>query len=173
VTTALTDNSGDVGMIVSMFGRQLRVAVSLFEGIKVGALHVFDDGNFKCFPIARLKDQDRDLMMAGLLSRAPAPFASYDFVSINNARDGANENGLDNSALPNRSSEFVEVRLREGLPRVAWIRAQEFNWRLSDAARPLNQDLVITFGAEQRGEAPAKSWSLIMGTRDVFGHWNS
>jgi hypothetical protein len=110
-------------------------------------LHVFDDSNFKGFPIARLKDQDWDLMMAGPLSRAPAPFASYDFVSINYAGDGANENGLNNSALPNRSGEFVEVRLRESLPGVAWIWAQEFNWRLSDAARPLNQELVITVGA--------------------------
>ena len=86
-------------------------------------------------------------MMTGPLSRAPAPFASYDFVSINYARDGANENGLDNSALPNRSREFVEVRLCESLPGVARVWAQKFNWRLSDAARPLNQKLVITFGA--------------------------
>ena len=166
MTTALTDNSGDVGMAVSMVGRQPRVAVSFFQGIEVGALHVFDNGNFKCFPIIRLKDQDWDFMMAGPLSRAPATFASDDFVSINDARDGSNKNGLNNSALPNRSSEFVEVRLRESLPRVAWVRAQEFDWRLSDAARPINEDLVITAGAEQRGEAPAKSWSLIMGTGD-------
>ncbi len=103
---------------------------------------------------------DRLLDPSFALRRTPAPLASNDFVSIRDAGNGADHDGLDDSALFDRSGEFVEFPVVKSLSRVAGIWPQELDRRPSPAACEFG--VLFVHGAQQRCEPPPQ-------TRPMFG----
>ena len=121
MTTTFPDNSCDVGMVVAMIGRELGVAIRFFQRIEVRALHVFDDSNFKRFPVPNFENYDRDFMLAGPLGRSPAPFAGDNFEGVGNSRDCPNQNRLNYAPFANRGGEFFEFLLPKILAGIAGV----------------------------------------------------
>ena len=58
VAAALADDPRDVGVGVAVIGGELRVAVGLFERVEIGALDVFDDGDFERLAIAGVHNDE-------------------------------------------------------------------------------------------------------------------
>src|ERR1700729_2137009 len=137
VAPAFADHAGDVAVRIAVVGAKMGVSRSLFERIEVRALHILDDGDLERFAVPRLNDDDGNLMETRPLRRSPAALASDDFVSVGDARDGANDNRLDDPALLDGSGEFIELRIVEPFSRVAWIGAQELDGRLACPAGDL------------------------------------
>ena len=106
----------------------------LFEGVEIGALDVFDDGDFQRLAIAGFDNEDRHFVQAGALGGAPAALAGDDLVGVGDARDRPHEDGLDDAALADRGGELVEFVVGEGFARIARVGAQEFDRRLASAA---------------------------------------
>ena len=121
MASAFADDAGDVGVRISISLAQLRVSGGFLERVQVGALHVFDDGDFERFAVACVNDDDRDLVQPCPLRRSPAAFAGDDFKKIRCAGNGAHDDRLDNPALLDRSGEFIKLRIVEPLSRVARI----------------------------------------------------
>src|SRR5580693_8996213 len=72
MTAALADHAGNIVLAVAEIPDKRTIAFRLFERIEIGALHVLDDRELQCFGVARLNDNDGDLMQSGALRRAPA-----------------------------------------------------------------------------------------------------
>ena len=108
VAPALADDTRNVAMRIPVVGAELGVARGFLESVEIRALHIFDDGDLKRLAVASLDDDDGDIVEPRALRRPPAPLASNDFVSIRGAGNGADHDGLDDSALFDRSGEFVE-----------------------------------------------------------------
>ena len=53
----------------------------LLDGVEIGTLHVFDQGDLEHLLVAQLTDDHRDLCMPARLRRAPAPLAGDDLVA--------------------------------------------------------------------------------------------
>ena len=87
MAAALADDARDVGLRIVVVGAELRVAVRLLDRVEIGALDVLDDGEFERLAIADVDDDDRDLVQAGALRRAPAPLAGDDLVGVGDARN--------------------------------------------------------------------------------------
>ena len=121
VAPAFADHAGDVAMRIAINLAQLGVAGGLLKRIEVGPLHVFDNGDFERFAVARLDDDDRDLVQPGPLRGPPAALASDDLVSIHDAGNGANDDRLDDPAFLDGGGEFIEFRIVETLARIARI----------------------------------------------------
>ena len=104
----------------------------------------------------------------GPLRGPPAALAGDDLVSVRDAGNGADDDGLDNSALLDRGGEFVELRIVEPLARIARIGAQELDRRLARAARDLGMGGVRP---AQQGREPAPEARPVFDAGGcVFGH---
>ena len=104
---------------------QRLIAGRLFERIEVGALHVLDDGEFERLRVGRLDHDDRHVVQAGALRRAPAPLAGDDLELVRRAAHGAHDDRLDDAALADRGGQLVEFGLGEGAARIARIGARD------------------------------------------------
>ena len=80
MAAALADDARDVSVRIAVSLAELGVAGRLLERVEVGPLHVFDNGDFQRLSIAGLDDDDRNLMQARPLRRAPAAFAGDDLM---------------------------------------------------------------------------------------------
>ena len=112
---------------------------------------------------------DRDLVQPRPLRGPPAALAGDDFVSVRDAGDRANDDGLDDSALLDRGGEFIELRIVEPLSRVARIGAQEFDRRLAGAARETSACWRVRPAQQGRESAP-KAGPIFGAGGCVFGH---
>src|SRR5208337_4056950 len=170
VAPALADDTRNVAMRIPVVGAELGVARSFLESVEIRALHIFDDGDLKRLAVASLDDDDGDIVEPRALRRPPAPLASNDFVSIRGARNGADHDRLDDSALFDRSGEFVEFPVVKSLSRVAGTWPQKLDWHPSPAACEFGMLFVHgVHGAQQRGEPPPQARPMF-GTGCVFGH---
>ena len=70
-----------------------------------------------------LEHDDRNLVQAGALRRAPAPLAGDDLEVIGLAAHGAHHDRLHDAALADRVGQLVELGVGEVAPRVARIGA--------------------------------------------------
>ena len=82
IASALADDLGDLFLAVVKLLHQRAIAFRLFQRIEIGALHVLDDRKLQRFRIGRLDDDDRHLVQAGALRRAPAPLAGDDLEAV-------------------------------------------------------------------------------------------
>jgi hypothetical protein len=64
-------------------------------------------------------------VQAGLLGRAPAALAGDDLVLVRLARDGADDDRLDDALVANRGGEFFELFGIEVVARLERVRSQE------------------------------------------------
>ena len=167
VAPALADDTRNVAMRIPVVGAELGVARGFLESVEIRALHIFDDGDLERLAVASLDDDDGDIVEPRALRRPPAPLASNDFVSIRDAGNGADHDGLDDSALFDRSGEFVEFPVVKSLSRVAGIWPQELDRRPSPAACEFG--MLFVHGAQQRGEPPPQARPMF-GRGCVFGH---
>ena len=169
MAAAFTDDASDVGMRIAMDVAQLGVARPFLERVEVGALHIFDDGDFERLPIVGLDDENRDFVLSGPLRRPPAPFAGDDFIGVVDPRDGADHHRLDHAALPDRVGEFIEFGVVKPPAGVARVRAQELDRRLSDPARRSEGGRVLPRRAEERGKASSQTRARF-GSLSFVGH---
>ena len=77
--------------------------------------------------LVSLEHDDRHLVHAGALRRAPAPLAGDDLVGVGDAGDRAHEDRLQDAALFDRGGEILELGLVEILARLARIGPQELD----------------------------------------------
>ena len=169
VAAALADDAGDVGVRIAVVGAELGVARGFFERVEIGALDIFDDGDFERLAVAGLEHDDRDFVLPGPLGGPPAPLAGDDLVGVGDAGDGANQHRLDDAALPDRRGQLLEFGVVEALARIARVRAQELDRRLAGAARERDSLRFVRRGAEQSGE-PAPETGPLFGAGGVFRH---
>ena len=160
VAPAFADHAGDVAVRIAIIGAELGVAGGLLERVQVGPLHVLDNGDFERFAVARLDDDDRELVQPRPLRGPPAPLASDDLVSVRDASDGANDDRLDDPALLDGGGEFVELGIVETLSRIARIGAQELDRRLAGPARDLG---VLRVRPAQQGRESAPKAGPVFG----------
>ena len=146
---------------------QRLIAHRLFQRIEIGALHVLDDRKLERLAVGHLDHDDRHVVHAGALRRAPAPFAGDDLELIGRALDRAHHDRLDDAALPDRGRKLVELGVGEIAPRVARIGLDEFDRRLARMARALDDLGFLADVADQRGKPAAQSRSAVFG-HDAF-----
>ncbi len=76
VTAALADDAGDIAMRIAVVGAELGVARRFLECVEIGALDILDNGDFERLAVARLDDDDRDIVAPALCAarqrRSPA-----------------------------------------------------------------------------------------------------
>lgn len=108
MAAAFADHAGDVVLAVAEIADQRAIAFGLFERIEIGALHVLDDRKLQRFGIGRLDDDDRNVVQAGTLCRAPAALTGDDLVAVRNAAHGPRNDRLDDAALAQRRGELIE-----------------------------------------------------------------
>ena len=80
MAAALADGFGELLLRIGELPEELRIGARLFKRIEVRALDVFDERDFERFAVAEFADEHRDVMHAGALRGAPAPFARDDLV---------------------------------------------------------------------------------------------
>jgi hypothetical protein len=102
-----------------MFGDQLLVTKRFFKRIEIGALDIFDNGNFECRLVIDIAYNEGDLYQASELGSPPTSFAGYDFVAIDS--DGTRHDRLNDTMLTDRCCEIMELRFIEVASRVLWI----------------------------------------------------
>ena len=141
VAAALADHAGNVVLAVAEIADQRTVALRLFERIKVGTLHVLDDGKLQGFLVARFDDDDGHFVQAGTLRRAPAPFAGDDLESVGRAAHRPRHDRLNHAALAQRRGQFIQLNVGEDAPRIARIRPQRSGRHAPLAARTLGRAL--------------------------------
>jgi hypothetical protein len=73
---------------------QLAIRVSLLDGIEIGALDVFDEGNGQLVALGHLADDRRHAVEAGHLGRTDASFAGHELVAV---QDFGDEDRLENA----------------------------------------------------------------------------
>ena len=139
MAAALADRFGDVVLAVAEFVGQALIARRLFDRIEVGALHILDDSELERFAIARLVHDDRHLVQAGALGRAPTSFASDDLEGIGRPANRTDDDRLNDPALADRRCQLVEVGVREMMARITRIRSQEFDRRPALTAAALGR----------------------------------
>ena len=83
---ALADHLAELALAVAVLVDELLVADRLLERVEVRALDVLDDREFERLLVADVMDDDRHLVQAGPLRRAPAPLAGDDLVALAAAR---------------------------------------------------------------------------------------
>jgi hypothetical protein len=140
---------------------QRQITGRLFDRIQIGALHIFDDGEFERLRVGRFHHRDRHFVQTGALRRAPSPFAGNDFECFALAgRLGfrrAHHDRLDDAALLDRERQFGELELLEGAARVARIGMQILNRRPARLARGIGRRRFLRDLAHQRGQAASQS----------------
>ena len=99
-------------------------------------------------------------MQAGALGGPPAALASNDFEGIRQIWQAANDNRLDQSALPNGIRQFRKLGIIEDLSGVSRVGANEFDRNLSLPTRTLHRfcDCIVAIpdeGCESASEAAA------------------
>ncbi len=73
--------------------------------------------------VGHLDHDDRHVVQAGALRRAPAPLAGDDLEVVGGAAHRAHHDRLDDAALPDRGRQLVELGVGEIAPRIARIGA--------------------------------------------------
>src|ERR1700733_4361335 len=111
VAPAFADHARDVAVRIAINLAELGIAGGLLERVQVGALDVFDDGDFERFAVAGLDDDDGDLVQARSLRGPPAALAGDDLVRGRNAGNGANDDRLDDPAFLDGGGGGVEFRI--------------------------------------------------------------
>ena len=106
---------GDVLLLEAKFFREPGKGVGFFDGVKVFALKVFDQGKFEDFLVGGFADDDRGFQEADSLGGPPAAFAG-DQLEVIAAL--ACDQGLDNAVLFDRVDEFLEVLVPENRARL-------------------------------------------------------
>ena len=131
VRAALADDLRDVILAVVEFFHQREIASRFLDGVEVGALHVFDDGEFERLRVGRLDNRDRHFVEPCALRRAPAAFAGDDLELVVAAGDGAHDDRLNDTAFLDRRGELSQFGFGKVAARVARIGDQIFNRRLA------------------------------------------
>ena len=81
VAAAFADGIGQLLLGVGILVDELLVSTRLFEGVQIGALHVFNECDFQRFAVVEFTDQDGHIMDAGPLGSPPAPLACNNFIT--------------------------------------------------------------------------------------------
>ncbi len=99
VAAALADDFRDLFLAVFEILGERVIAERLFHRVEVFALHVLDDRDLERMGVGHFHRHDRHFMQTGALRRAPAPFASDDFVAILRALHRPHHDRLDDAVL--------------------------------------------------------------------------
>ena len=125
VAAAAADDMAERVLGVVEFLDQLAIAARFFDRVQIGALDVFDEGDFERLGVGEGADDDGHFMQARLLRRAPAPFAGDDLVLVGLARNGADNNRLEDAFFADRVGELVEQFGLEMFARLERVGTQE------------------------------------------------
>ena len=153
---ALADDLRHFVLAVIELFHQRQIAARLFDRVEVGALHVFDDGEFQRLPVGRFHHDDRHVVLIGALRRAPAPLAGDDLEAVV-ARGLAHDDRLDDAVLADRGGKLVELGVGKGAARVARIGFQVFDRRAPRLARRIGRLAFLADIADQRSKAASQS----------------
>ena len=107
VAAAFADDIAEIVLRVTVFGNQLLVAKRLIEGIEVGTLDIFNNGQFQRGAIIHIANEHRDLDQSGALRRPPAPFTGDDLVAPVAGRP--HHNGLHNTVLVDGAGKIFQL----------------------------------------------------------------
>ena len=157
VRAALADDLRHVLLAMIKFLHQRQIAAGLLDGVEIGALHVFDDGEFQRLRIGRLHHGDRHVMQIGALRRAPAPFAGDDLEAVVVAGALAHHDRLNDAVLADRGGEFFQFGFAEGATRVARIGTEILDRRVARLALRLDLRGFLADIAHQRCKAASQS----------------
>src|ERR1700730_18641420 len=102
MAAALADDFGKIGLRIVEFIEELFIARRFLERVKVAALDVFDDREFKRLTVVGLDADNRHLMQSGALRCPPAALSGDDLEHARKTRHGPREKRLDNAPLLDR-----------------------------------------------------------------------
>jgi hypothetical protein len=122
--------------------------VRFLHRVEVGPLHVLYDGYDQLVTLGHLADDRRNMIQAGDLSRANAPFSGYELVAVKNLRD---QDRLEHAVNRDASRELLKGVLLNPLTRLIGVAAdarnRDLDWRRAGGAGLRDQ------GAEASSEA--------------------
>ncbi len=167
MAAALADDLGDILLAAFEFVGQRVIALRLFHRVEVFTLHVLDDHDLERIGIADLDRHDRNLVQAGDLRCAPAPFASDDLEAVLRALDLAHHQRLDHAVLPDRIGEFAELGIGKMPARIARIGFEEFDRHLALRARPIQMRGFAADISDQTRKTAAQSRTRFVGHRQL------
>ena len=113
-------------------------------------------GDFERRLLVSLDQDDRHIMHAGALRRAPAPLAGDDLVGVGDANDRAHEDRLQDAAFFDRGGKFLELGFVEILARIARIGPQELDRHETLASQPVDCRGFGAGIADQRRQSAPK-----------------
>ena len=99
MTAAFSYHFTKIVLGIAILGNQLLIALCFLKRVKVGTLHILDDGNLKCCPVINVAHNNRNFHQASHLGSSPAAFTGDNFISV--IRRMAHHNRLHNSVLTN------------------------------------------------------------------------
>ncbi|CAM5215651.1 hypothetical protein BTHI11S_03443 [Bosea thiooxidans] len=165
MAAALADDAGQIVLGIVELRDQPLITGRFLDRIEIRALHVLDDGDLQRFAIIRLDQDHRDVVQLGPLRGAPAPLTGDDLVSVDHARNRADDDRLQDATLADRGRELVEIVLAEGPARIARARPQELDRHPALPAGPLDRTDLLADIADQRRQTTSKT-----GTPLFLGH---
>ncbi len=165
MAAALADDLGDVFLAAFEFVGERVIALRLFQRIEVFALHVLDDRELQRVAVVDVDRDDRHLVQACGLRRAPAPLAGDDLEAVVRALHRTHHDRLDHAVLPDRVGKLGELGFRKRAARVARIGFQEFDRHLALRARPVDMRGLAADVADQTCKTAAQSRTRFVGHR--------
>ena len=167
MAAALADDLCDVFLAAFEFVRERVIALRLFHRIEVFALHILDDHDLERVAVADIDGNDRNLVQAGELRGAPAPFAGDDLVAIGDALHRTHHDRLDHAMLLDGGREFTELRIGKCPARIARIGLEEFDRHLALVPRPIDMRGLAADVSDQTCKTAAQSRTRFVGHRQL------
>ena len=127
MAAALAHGFGETRLGAAELVHQPAVGLGLLQCRQVLALQVLDQRDFQCIRICQRADDDRDLVHADALRRAPPPLAGDQLEGRFLNGERADQQGLDDALFADRLGERIELGLVKAPPRLEGAGANQLD----------------------------------------------
>ena len=129
MAAAFADHPGKLCLGIVKFINKSLICFAFFHWIEIGALHIFDNAYLQRLTVRQRLHYGRHGVKLGDLRRAPAALAGNDFKTTGRAFEGAHNQRLQNTRLPERLGQrlqFIRIKISSRLkrPRLQLVSAQ-------------------------------------------------
>ena len=123
MAAAFANLLGNIFLGAPEFLDQVLISRCLFYGVEIGALDVFDDGDFQRLVVGQFAHHHRHIVQFGELSGAPAALARHDLIAVR--ADGPDQDGRQYTHFLDRGREVGQRLLIKGLAGLVAPRCQK------------------------------------------------
>src|SRR5215469_12900507 len=170
MAAALADGLGERRLGAPELLHQPVIGLGLLQRRQILALQVLDERDLERLGIGKSTHDDRDLVHADALRRAPAPLAGNQLETGLLVPQRAHEEGLEDALFADRLRKRVELRLRKAAARLESAGADQLDrnaalrrrfrsaadFRLAEQCREAAAELAASRALAHRAGAPSR-----------------